>query len=77
MSDIVITTQQLAAWAMAINQYFEGDVHGRLYLEQALEDMREVMADPEEVDIVDEDEPSTYDPDETSDGWDAEAFPIL
>ena len=67
MSDIVITRQQLEAWATAIkgglNAWGQPPAVGRLALEQALEDMTDELTDPEEIDIVDD--AAMYDPDRT------------
>ena len=70
MSERVVTTQQLEAWAVAIKFALEkDDLRGVTHaaLEQALEDMGEVMADAE-VEEVEED-PQLYDPDAATDGW--------
>lgn len=68
MSDIVIHRLQLEAWAAAIRLHLDGDGQlDRLGLEQALEDMTDELADPDEIDICDD--ADLYDPDAPSDGW--------
>ena len=74
MSERVVTTQQLEAWAAAIKlalSYDDGyttlSEKSIESLHQALEDMGEVMADAE-VEEVEED-PQLYDPDAATDGW--------
>lgn len=70
MSERVITTLQLRAWAAAIHMVLDDCDYwdqAKLMLEQALEDMGEVMADAE-VEEVEED-PKLYDPDAATDGW--------
>ena len=76
MSERVITTQQLEAWAAAIKMSVDAwgvsasDATAKsahLALEQALEDMGEVMADAEVEEI--EVDPPLHDPDAPTDGW--------
>lgn len=74
MSDIVITRLQLEAWATAVRNLlsddsvveFMGD-SAYVPLEQALEDMTDELADPDEIDIIDD--ADLYDPDEATIGW--------
>ncbi len=80
MSERVITTEQLEAWAVAIKMavsYDDGYTalgeKALQSLHQALEDMGEVMADAEVVEV--EDEPQLYDPDAASDGWQYDTDP--
>lgn len=74
MSDIVITRLQLEAWATAIRIHLEAEgdrgSDTNHLLEQALDDMTDELADPDEIDIIDDAE--MYDPDAPSDGWQAE-----
>ena len=77
MSDIVISRLQLEAWATAVKSALGADdcysplsERDSLALHQALEDMTDELADPDEIDIIDDAE--MYDPDEVSDGWEPE-----
>ncbi len=73
MSDIVITRLQLEAWATAMRAGLDGWRGGpevaAVAMEQALEDMTDELADPDEIDVIED--AALYDPDAVSDGWEA------
>lgn len=72
-NDIVITRQQLEAWASAISIAMEasyGQPKIMIALGQALEDMTDELTDPDEIDIIED--ADLYDPDSSSDGWHGE-----